>query len=160
MISMFQGFQRWRQALFWTAKKIRRQIIRGITRRRSKSNARGACRIIRGNSTSRFYIRLRAMGMIQKQGNWVSYELKPRDGRLKGDFSFANSWFKDNREKVFCIGLWLEMRSGYSTTTPRRKNTTLSPVNRCHRLQHQYHGRTFMIRRSCSISGGTKSCLL
>jgi len=24
-------------------------------------------------------IRLRAMGMIQKQGNWVSYELKPRD---------------------------------------------------------------------------------
>jgi len=24
-------------------------------------------------------IRLRAMGMIQKQGNWVPYELKPRD---------------------------------------------------------------------------------
>jgi len=24
-----------------------------------------------------------------------------------------------------------------STTTPRRKNTTLSPVNRCHRPQHQ-----------------------
>jgi len=43
---------------------------------------------------------------------------------LKGDFSLANSWFKDNREKVFCIGLWLEMRSGYSTTPSRRKNTT------------------------------------
>ena len=41
---------------------------------------------------------------------------------LKGDFSLANSWFKDNREKVFCTGLWLEMRSGHSTTTPRRKN--------------------------------------
>ena len=26
---------------------------------------------------------------------------------LKGDFSLAKSWFKDNREKVFCIGLWL-----------------------------------------------------
>jgi len=24
-------------------------------------------------------IRLRAMGMIQKQGNWMLYELKPRD---------------------------------------------------------------------------------
>ena len=24
-------------------------------------------------------VRLRAMGMIQKQGNWMSYELKPRD---------------------------------------------------------------------------------
>jgi len=51
------------------------------------------------------------------------------------------------------------MRSGYSTTIPRRKNITLSPVNRCHRPQHQHHGRTFMIRRSCS--GGTKRfCLL
>jgi len=71
---------------------------------------------------------------------------------LKGDFSHANNWFKDNREKVFCIGLWLEMRSGYSTTIPRRK-TTLSPVNRCHRPQHQHHGRTFIVRRSCSVSG-------
>jgi len=35
------------------------------------------------------------------------------------------------------------MRSGYSTTTPRRKNTTLSPVNR---PQYQHHGRTFMVR--------------
>ena len=25
------------------------------------------------------YLRLKAMGMIQKQGNWVPYELKPRD---------------------------------------------------------------------------------
>jgi len=24
-------------------------------------------------------VRLRAMGMIQKQGNWMLYELKPRD---------------------------------------------------------------------------------
>jgi len=38
----------------WTAKKIRRQRIRGITRRRSELNARGACRIIGDNSTSHF----------------------------------------------------------------------------------------------------------
>jgi len=41
--------------------KIRRQRIRGITRRRSESNARGACRI-GGNSTSRFC-------MIKNHGN-------------------------------------------------------------------------------------------
>ena len=93
------------------------------------------------------------MGMIQKQGNWMLYELKHWE-TMKGDFSLANSWFKDNREKVFCIGLWLEMRSRYSTTTPKRKNTTLSPVNRCHRPQH--YGRTFMVRR---CSGRTKKVL-
>ena len=56
MVSTFQGwrFQRWRQASLWTAKKIRRQRIRGITWKRSESNARGACRIIRGNSINRF----------------------------------------------------------------------------------------------------------
>jgi len=77
---------------------------------------------------------------------------------LKGDFSLANSWFKDNREEVFCIGLFCDwMRSGYSTTIPRRKNTTLSLVNRCHRTQP--YGRTFMVRKSCSVSGGTKRVL-
>ena len=80
---------------------------------------------------------------------------------LKSDFSLANSWFKDNREKVFCIGLWLEMRSGYSTTTSRRKNTTLRPINRCHRPQHQHHGRTFMIHEDHALYLGLKgSCLL
>jgi len=52
----------------WTAKKIRRQRIRSSTRRRSSSNARGACRIIGGNSTSHFCT-IESMGMIQKQGN-------------------------------------------------------------------------------------------
>jgi len=27
-------------------------------------------------------VRLRAMGMIQKQGNWMPYELKPREKRF------------------------------------------------------------------------------
>jgi len=49
---------------------------------------------------------------------------------------------------------------GYSTITPRRKNTMLSPINRCHRPQHQHYGRTFMLRRSCSVSGLKRSCLL
>ena len=152
MISTFQGwrFQCWRQASLWTAKKIQR--IRGITRRRSESNARGSCRIIGDNSTSHFCT-------IESHWKWFkNKEIGSLNwNREKGDFSLANNWFKDNREKVFCIGLWLEMKSGYSTTIPRRKNTTLSSVNRCHRPQH--HGRTFMVRRSCSVSGGTKRVL-
>jgi len=46
-------------------------------------------------------VRLRAMRMIQKQGNWMPYELKPRDIERR----FFTCEFKDNREKVFCIGL-------------------------------------------------------
>ena len=109
-------------SLALNSQKIRRQRIRGITRRRSESNARGTCRII--VTQQAVSVRLRAMGMIQKQTNWMNRNRET----LKNDFSLADSWFKNNREKVFCIGLWLEMRSGYSTTTPRRKNTTLSPV--------------------------------
>jgi len=40
--------------------------------------------------------------------NKVPYELKRET--LKGDFSLANSWFKDNREKIFCIGLHRDWR--------------------------------------------------
>jgi len=32
-----------------------------------------------GVAQSTISIRLKALGMIQKQGNWVPYELKPRD---------------------------------------------------------------------------------
>jgi len=103
-------------------------------------------------------VRLRAMGMIQKQGNWVPYELKSRD--VERRFFICEQLIqRQQRKGFFCIGLiWLEMKSGYFTT-PRRKNTTLSPVNRCHRPQHQHHGRTFMVRRLCSVSGRTKRVL-
>jgi len=154
MISSFQGwiFQRWRQASLWTTKKIRRQRIRDITRRKSESNARGACRIIRGNSTSRFCT-------IESHGN----DLKTRklsvlwtetERLWKAIFHLRIADSKTTEKRFFCIELWLEMRSGYSTITPRRKNTTLSPINRC-RPQHQHHGRTF-IRRSYSVSDGQK----
>ena len=32
----------------------------------------------------------------------------------------------------------------------------LNSVNHCHRPQHQHHSQTFMVRRSCSVSDGTK----
>jgi len=73
--------------LLWTAKKIRRQRIGGITRRRSESNARGAESL--GVTQQAVSVRLRVTGMIQKQGNWMPYELKPRD--VESDFSLASS---------------------------------------------------------------------
>ena len=76
---MFQGwrFQRWRQASLWRAKKIRIQRIRGITRRRSELNAEELAESL-GVTQQAVSVRLRAMGMIEKQGNRVPYELKPR----------------------------------------------------------------------------------
>jgi len=56
----------------WTAKKIRRQRIRGITRRRSETQDELAESL--GVTQQAVSVRLRAMEMIQKQGNWMPYE--------------------------------------------------------------------------------------
>ena len=45
-------------------------------------NAKRTCTYIRSDSTNNFIVsiyRLKSLGMIQKQGNWVLYELKPRN---------------------------------------------------------------------------------
>jgi len=49
-------------------KNSKTKNIRAITRRRSESNARGAYRII-GVTQQTISVRLRIMGMIQKQGS-------------------------------------------------------------------------------------------
>ncbi|EGI66633.1 Mariner Mos1 transposase [Acromyrmex echinatior] len=45
----------------------------------------------------------KVMGMIQKQGNWVPYELKPRD--VNGVCLLVNSCLKSKDGKDFCIEL-------------------------------------------------------
>ncbi|UYV69797.1 hypothetical protein LAZ67_7000755 [Cordylochernes scorpioides] len=45
--------------------------------------------------------RLKVMGMVQKQGNWVPYELKP--GTSSAVFARANYCSKDKVGRVFCI---------------------------------------------------------
>jgi len=47
--------------------------------------------------------RLKAMGMIQKQGNWVPYELKPRD--VEWLCLLVNSCLKGKDGRDFCIAL-------------------------------------------------------
>ena len=153
MVSTFQGwrFQHWRQASLWIAKKIQRQSIRGITRRKSESNARGACRIIGDNSTSRFC-------MIESHGNdsttrkldvlWTETEK-----RWKAIFHLRTAVSKTTEKRFF--GLWLEMRNGYST--PRRKKYYAKPGQSLPSTSTSTLWPN--IRRSCSVSGGTKKIL-
>ena len=47
--------------------------------------------------------RLRAMRIIQKQGNWMPYELKPRD--IERRFFTCEQLIQRQQRKVFCIGL-------------------------------------------------------
>ena len=64
--------------------------------------------------------RLKAAGCIQKQGNWVPHELKPRDvGRR---FCMSEMLLNATKKSHFCIGLLLVMKNGSITTTPSAKN--------------------------------------
>jgi len=45
--------------------------------------------------------RLKSLGMIQKQGNWVPYELKLE--MLNADFSHMKCCLPGINERVFCI---------------------------------------------------------
>ena len=140
-------------ALAKTAKKIRRQRIRGIIRRRSESNARGTCRIIGDNSTSRFCT-------IESHGNdsktrklgalWTETER-----RWKAIFHLRTADSKTTEKRFFasaCDWKWEVdiLRQSQKEKIPR-------PVNRCHWPQHQHHGRTF---EDLYLVGPKGSCLL
>ena len=90
------------------------QRIRGITRRRSESNARGACRIIGDNSTSRFCT-IKSHGNDSKTRK-LDYELKSRERR----FFICEQLIQRQQRKGF-FASDCDWRNGYSTTTLRRK---------------------------------------
>jgi len=73
-------------------------------------------------------IRLKALGIIQKQGNWVSYGLKLRDLERPGIFSRVNNCSNGKNGKVFCIVSLLMMKSGYITTTQSEESNGVSPA--------------------------------
>jgi len=66
------------------------------------------------------FMRLKQLGMIQKQGNWVPYKLKPKD--VERSFFTCEQLLQllDKKGKMFCIVL-LVMRNT-STTTKRKKS--------------------------------------
>ena len=58
--------------------------------------------------------RLKAAGYIQKQGNWVPHELKPRN--VERRFACPKCCWNATKRSHLCIGLLLVMKSGSITT--------------------------------------------
>jgi len=108
---------------FALAKKIRRQRIRGITRRRSESNARGAKSL--GITQQAVSVRLRAMGMIQKQGNWVPYELKPRDNERR--FFTCEQLIQKQKKEGFLHRIVTEDEKRIFYDNPKKKKYYTKP---------------------------------
>ena len=94
---------------------------------------------------------LKAMGMIQKQGNWVPYELKRE--MLNGVCLLVNSCLKGKDGRDFCIALWLGTKNGFITIIPSRENHGEFPAM----LPRRRPNRIFTAPRSCSVFGGTSS---
>jgi len=62
--------------------------------------------------------------MIQKQGNWVPYELKPRN--VERRFFTCEQLIQRQQKKGF-FASDCDWRSGYSTTTPKKKKYYAKP---------------------------------
>ncbi|GFX56842.1 mariner Mos1 transposase [Trichonephila clavipes] len=91
------------------------------------------------------------MGMIQKKGNWVTYELKPRDfeRRLLG----VNSCLQGKDGRDFCIALRLGTKNGFVTIIPSAENHGDIPAM----LPRRRLNRILTVPWSCSALGGTIS---
>ena len=64
--------------------------------------------------------RSKAAGYIQKQGNWVRHEFKPR--HVERRFCMSEMLLERQKRSHFCIGLLLVMKNGSITTTSSAKN--------------------------------------
>ena len=92
--------------------------------------------------------------MIQKQGTWVPYDLKPRGVELV--FSPVNNCFSGKKGRVFFITSWRVMKSGFVTATQREESHGDCPVVM---LLRRRLGRICTLRRLCCVIGGTRSVL-
>ena len=80
MVSTFQEwrFLRWRQASLRTAKKFEDKELEELFDEDPSQTQEELAESLEVTQQA-VSVRLKSMGMIQKQGNWVPYELKPRD---------------------------------------------------------------------------------
>ena len=91
---------------------------------------------------------MKALGIIQKQGHWMLYELKQRD--VERRLVTCEQLLQRQKIKGFRIESWPAMKSGYTTITISVEDHGLSPVM----YQHRRRSRMFMIRSVCSAFGG------
>ena len=91
----------------------------------------------------------KAMGMIQKQGNWVPYELSRE--MLNGVSLLVNSCLKGKDGRDFCIALWLG-KNGFITIISSAENHGEFPAI----LPRRRPNRIFTPPRSCSVFGGSE----
>ena len=86
-------------------------------------------------------IRLRAMGMIQKQGNWMPYEMKPKD--VEWRFFTCEHLIQRQQRKGFLHRIVTGDEKWIFYDNPKKKKYYAKPINRCHRPQHQHEHSWF-----------------
>ena len=106
-------------------------------------NAKRTCTYIRSNSIS---YRLKSLGMIQKQRNWVPYELKPRN--IERQFFTCEILLARHKRKGFLHRIvtgdekWIH----YDKTQRRGNHGEHLAM-----LQHRQPSRIFMEKNSCCV---------
>ncbi|EGI61409.1 Mariner Mos1 transposase [Acromyrmex echinatior] len=95
--------------------------------------------------------RVKVMGMIQKQGNWVPYELKPRD--VEWRLFACEQLLEKQRRKGFLHRIVIGDEKWVHYDNPkRRKSWGISAM-----LPRRRPNRIFTVPRSCSVFGETSS---
>jgi len=101
-----------------------------------------------GIAQSTIFMRLKALGMIQKQGNWVPYELKPRD--LERRLLTCEQLLQRQKRNDFLHRIITGDEKWIYYDNPKRKNHGISPTMH----QHPQQSRTSMFPSLCSVFGG------
>jgi len=87
--------------------------------------------------------RLKAMGMIQKQGNWVPCDLKPRD--VEWRLFACEQLLERQRRKGFLHRIVTEDEKLIHYDNPKRRKSWGLP--------RRWPNRIFTVQRSCSVFG-------
>ncbi|KAJ0172080.1 hypothetical protein K1T71_012053 [Dendrolimus kikuchii] len=96
--------------------------------------------------------RLKVMGMIQKQGSWVPYELKPID--VERRLFACEQMLVGQRRKGFLHRIVTgDEKWAHYDNPKRRKSWGYPPAM----LRRRRPNRIFTVPRSCSVFGGTSS---
>ena len=137
-------WRKWQRAL-WLTKKVWRWRIGGII----LNNIREMSETLNVNKST-VSKHVKAMGMIQKLGNWIPHEL--REGDIAKCLAIE---LLLQRQKLFLSEIifalnydWWKMNYDYDNWSA--KNHGCEPAN------HQLQNRIFMKRKSCCVFDGIK----